>query len=88
MQPLKKTVAERNDRLIERFFAALMHLKLSGKIRGIKTFTDQYNINRKSVYCIKAGVMRNLPSWWLQCLVEDYGVSATWLLTGEGPFWN
>lgn len=72
--------------ITRRFFEALMTLKERGIIRGKKTFTDIYGINRWNLNALEQGKSSQttvqLP--WLTYLVRDYGVSAKWLLTGEG----
>jgi hypothetical protein len=78
------TPQEHND-IVRRFFDALESLRASGSIRGLKTFTDRYGIDRSSM--IRA---KNCPescgfkAVWLTYLVRDYGINAAWLLTGEG----
>lgn len=68
-----------------RFFDALAWLKESRQIRGVKTFTDRYGINRRSLRRIQESPDRNsLKAAWLAFLVRDYGINAAWLLTGEG----
>lgn len=77
-----------NEKITARFFEALYALKAKGVIRGKKTFTDRYNINRWNLNALEAknpNTTQNsaqLP--WLVYLVRDYGVSAHWLLTGQG----
>lgn len=71
--------------IVGRFFEALAWLKESRQIRGIKTFTDRYGINRRSLRRVQASPETNsLKVAWLTYLVRDFGISAAWLLTGEG----
>lgn len=68
-----------------RFFNALAWLKESRQIRGVKTFTDRYGINRRSLRRIQESPDKySLKAAWLAFLVRDYGINAAWLLTGEG----
>lgn len=68
-----------------RFFNALAWLKESRQIRGVKTFTDRYGINRRSLRRIQESPDKySLKAVWLTYLVRDYGINAAWLLTGEG----
>lgn len=70
-----------------RFFLALRLLKEQRVIRGKKTFTDRYGINRWNMNSCEKDPSRDLFQLsWLTYLVRDYGVSARWLLLGEGAF--
>ena len=76
---------EEHDLIVGRFFDALMWLKESRQIRGIKTFTDRYGINRRSLRRLQLNPSTNdFKAAWLTYLVRDFGVNAQWLLTGEG----
>lgn len=71
--------------IVGRFFEALTWLKESRQIRGLKTFTDRYGINRRSMRRLQLTPGTNdFKAAWLTFLVRDYGISAQWLLTGEG----
>ena len=59
--------------------------KAAGMIGGKKTFTDRYGINRWNLNTLQKEPQRDIfQAAWLAYLVRDYGVSAHWLLTGEG----
>ena len=75
--------------IVSRFFQALDRLKLDKKIRGRKTFTDEFNINRWNLNTLAKDYTRDIfqPAW-LTHLVRKYGVSAEWLLTGQGDFYK
>nr|WP_308571033.1 hypothetical protein [uncultured Prevotella sp.] len=76
-------------RIIARFFVALQLLKESGVIRGKKTFTDRYGINRWNLNSCEKDPGRDLFQLsWLTYLVRDYNVSPRWLITGDGDFWS
>ena len=70
---------------IERFFKALYYLKEQKKIRGKQTFTNQFNINRWNLNTLEKDMSRDIfqPAW-LCYLVENYNISAEWLITGKG----
>lgn len=75
-----------NAEIVLRFFKALEALKERKVIRGVKTFTDRYSINRRNLYQLEKEPDRNLLQMvWLAHLINDYGVSSKWLMTGEGP---
>lgn len=71
--------------IVARFFEALAWLKESRQIRGVKTFTDRYGIHRRSLQRLQKNPGTNdFKAAWLTYLVTDFGISADWLLTGEG----
>lgn len=75
--------------IVGRFFQALGDLKASKKIRGVKTFTDRYGINRRSLRRLEQNPGTNdFKAVWLTYMVVDYGVNAQWLLTGEGEMYG
>ncbi|WP_106828153.1 hypothetical protein [Parabacteroides pacaensis] len=71
--------------ITKRFFEALDMLKAQKRIRGLLTFTKAHDINYWNI-----NTVRNQPEVsvlkpeWLGYLIQDYNVSAEWLLTGEG----
>ena len=76
---------EEQDKIVGRFFEALAWLKESRQIRGVKTFTDRYGIHRRSLQRLQKDPTTNdFKAVWLTYLVADFGISAQWLLTGEG----
>lgn len=76
---------EDSQKVVKRFFEAIYFLKASKNIRGLQTFTNRYNINKRNLYQLKDDHSRDIfQAAWLTYLVNDYGVSATWLLTGNG----
>jgi hypothetical protein len=74
-----------SQKIIERFFKALYYLKEQKKIRGKQTFTNQFNINRWNLNTLEKDMSRDIfqPAW-LNYLVENYNISAEWLITGKG----
>ncbi len=78
-----------SQKIVARFFQALDRLKLDRKIRGKKTFTEEFGINRWNLNTLAKDYTRDIfqPAW-LTYLVKKYGVSANWLLTGEGEFYT
>lgn len=75
--------------ITRRFFDALARLKVDGTIRGKKTFTDRFGVNRWNLNSVeKDPTACRVPATWLSYLVLGYGVSADWLLTGRGDFYG
>lgn len=72
-------------KIIERFFQVIDLLVESKQIRGVKTFTDRYDINRRNFYAVKKNHQRDIFQLaWLAYLINDFGVSSQWLMTGNG----
>ena len=74
-----------SQKVISRFFQALYYLKAQHIIRGKQTFTSKFEINRWNLNSLEKDMSRDIfqPAW-LAYLVEEYNVSAEWLLTGRG----
>lgn len=75
--------------ITRRFFDALARLKADGAIRGKKTFTDRFGVNRWNLNSVeKDPTGCRVSAAWLSYLVIGYNVSADWLLTGRGDFYG
>lgn len=71
--------------IIKRFFQTLQFLKEAKVIRGKQTFTREHGINRWNMNTLEKNPASDIfQAAWLAYLVKDYGISAHWLLTGEG----
>lgn len=73
--------------ITNRFFEALDALKELKHIRGLKTFSSRYGINTANFWVARRDCERIKPEW-LTYLVRDFGVSAKWLLLGEGKMFT
>lgn len=72
-----------------RFFEAINMLKAQKKIRGLQTFTRQYDINRWNMNTVKSNPSKSvLKPEWIVYLVRDYGVSSDWIITGKEPMFR
>ncbi len=73
-----------------RFFEALYALKARRVIRGKQTFTSRYGINRRNLNALESGsgTAQSVQLNWLVYLVRDFGVSARWLLVGDGDMFG
>ena len=68
-----------------RFFLVIDNLIHTRRIRGLKTFTDKYGLNYWNLWSVKNEPDKHfVRPEWLSILVTDFGVSATYLLTGVG----
>lgn len=80
---------DEKGKIVRRFFKVLYKLQALKIIRGKKTFTDRYNINRWNFITLeKNPETGTFHIEWLTYLVNDYGVSAHWLLTGKGKMFT
>ena len=71
--------------IIDRFFEALDFLIANKQIRGIKTFTERYGINRWNFNTVRKERHRDIFQLsWLSYMINDFGISAEWLMSGKG----
>lgn len=71
--------------VINRFVEALDYLKENGIIKGRNTFVTRYGLDlRNFSKAIKQPERNIFQICWLTYLVNDYNISALWLLTGSG----
>lgn len=72
-------------KIINRFYEVITVLKQTKQIRGLKTFTDRYGINRWNFITVSQHPESDMFQLnWINYLVMDYKVSAHWMMTGEG----
>lgn len=71
--------------IINRFYKALDTIVSMKLIRGKKTFTDRYNIDRRRfIYVSRNPESDAFQLVWITYIVRDFGVSSQWILTGNG----
>ncbi len=84
-----KRISDTGIEITNRFFEAVDELKRQKVIRGLKTFTTRFNANRCGLVAAKDNPATNqVKPEYLTYLVEGYGVSADWLLTGRGEMFK
>ncbi|MCD8313179.1 MAG: hypothetical protein LUC24_03375 [Bacteroidales bacterium] len=80
-----KKVSGVESEITARFFEALAKLIETGAIRNKTFFPEHYGINRRNF----EEVALRFPKYkarmeWIHYICRDYGVSARWILLGEG----
>lgn len=71
--------------IIERFYSSLDAIIAKKDIRGVNTYCRLYDIDRRNLQAQRKDLERGwFQVSWLQPMVKEYGVSAKWLLTGQG----
>lgn len=84
-----ETTKEINAAICRNFLTALARLTDDKVIRGKATFCKRYGINRLNFYQLEQDPSRSIfQPCWLYALATDYKVSPTFLLTGEGDFYQ
>lgn len=79
-------ISKEGVEITERFFKAIDCLVAAKKIRGLKTITTKFGVERRNIVKAKALPEKTvLKPEHLALLVREYGVSADWLLTGREP---
>jgi hypothetical protein len=76
---------EVSKQIITRFYTALDALIEDGTIKGVNTYCRLWHIDRRNLIHQRADLNRGwFQVSWLQPMVREYGISARWLLTGDG----
>ena len=76
---------ENSIKIIARFYEALDVIVASKQIRGVKTFTDMYDINRWNFNTVRKNPQSDMFQMsWVAHIITDFGVSAEWIMTGNG----
>ncbi len=80
-----RSYTEISLKVIERFYEAIDLLIINKKIRGKNTYCKLAGIDSRNFYNQKNDMQRGwFQISWIVPLVSDFGVSAEWLLTGNG----
>lgn len=82
-------ISSEGEQITKRFFKAIDFLIEHKYIRGVKTFSTRYNINYWNFKTLKKEPdKRILKPEYINFLVVDYGISANWIITGNGEMFN
>ena len=71
-----------------RFFEALTLLKRKRLLGGVNGFCKKYGVSIGNMYMIKNQEQGAVKAEYLYFLVDDFDVSAEWLLTGKGDMFK
>lgn len=80
----RSNLADQSEIVVERWFKALNKLIVQGKIQHFAGFTRDYGISRPALSRLRLERQRKFEPYYFTILVEDFGVSAHWLVTGKG----
>lgn len=81
-------ISDTTLRINERFFEAVDLLKRKRTLGGLSAFAKRYHVVLGNLYTIKTQQSGAIKAEYLHYLVRDYGISAEWLLTGEGDMFR
>ena len=83
------SISKDGQDITARFFQIIDMLAEARQLRGFQTFTTRYGLNRRNLQHVKDCPENSvLKPEILALLVRDFGVSGTWLLTGQGPIFQ
>jgi hypothetical protein len=75
--------------IVTRFFLAIDELVAMNRLRGIKTFTDMYDLDRRNFIRIRKNKNSKMFQLsWIVYIVRDFGVSMEWIMTGRGKMFS
>lgn len=75
--------------IIGRFYESLDAVIANKTIRGVQTYCRLYGIDRRNLLANKKDLSRGwFQVSWLVPLIDIYGVSARWLMTGRGNMFS
>lgn len=75
--------------IIGRFYESLDAVIANKTIRGVQTYCRLYGIDRRNLIANRKDLSRGwFQVSWLVPLIEVYGISARWLMTGRGNMFS
>ena len=72
----------------QRFFAAILMLRRQRKLRGLQSFAKKYGFNVGNLITIKNNNCGAVKAEQIAILCRDYGISAEWVILGEGEMFT
>jgi len=82
--PIQTMQNDESQAINKRFFEAIDALIKRRQLRGRKTFATRYELNWGNFYQLRKKPETEFQLCYLTWLCRDFGISARWLLTGEG----
>lgn len=81
----RRAYSEQTLAIMQRYFAAFDAAKANRLFTSVTTFCEVNGIDKRHFYAQRNDLGRGyFELSWLVPLIEDYGVSSLWLLTGKG----
>jgi len=85
----ENTDANSNVKIVERFFMVIDMLIAVKAMRGNQSFTKKYEINLQNFRFVRENPRSKMfQPIWISNLMEDFGISAEWIMTGKGKMFN
>jgi hypothetical protein len=78
-----------SKQIMTRFYEAIDAIITKKEIRGIATYCRLYEIDRRNFIANRKNMdLGRFELSWMTPVVKDFGVNATWLLTGRGKMFK
>lgn len=85
----KRVYKDETLAIMSRFFEAVDILIVRKDIRGIQTYCNLYEIEKRSFYAQKKDLSRGyFEIAWILPLIKDFKMSSDWLLFGKGDMFK
>lgn len=81
----RRVYREETIAVMERFFKALEAVIETGAIRGVQTYCNDFDIDKRHLYAQKKDLNKGFfEVYWILPMIQKFGVSSDWLLFGKG----